>query len=376
MKKFYMFLDDRLKFIKLISKELKPEHFLIMSKTEVLSIANSYISQLTDPKFRTLKFKQPDVSQLIAFTRPIFLSEPTVLQLHPPLNIVGDIHGQFPDLIRLFSMDELPPNSKYLFLGDYIDRGPQGLEVMCLLLSLKSKFPNHIFLLRGNHETREMTEIYGFFIECSSKINKAIYSEFIDLFDSLPLAAVIGTKIFCIHGGLTPDLHSLSQISSIKRPTTIEEAGFLADLVWSDPSTQVTEFGPNELRGKTVVWGLGPAESFLQQNGFTKLIRAHQMVEGIEYPFSPNESVITVFSAPYYAGEFKNKGAFLKVDKSLNIEAIFLPHEPSKQAGPQLPYTGPGSKDKDSDKGKGGKGKGKDKKFDKKKGGKSSKIPK
>ena len=347
-----------------------------MSKENVLSLANYFISQLTDPKFRTIKFKYPDVSQILSYLRPIFLSEQTVLQLHPPINIVGDIHGQFPDLIRLFSQDELPPNSKYLFLGDYIDRGPQGLEVMCLLLSLKIKFPNHIYLLRGNHETREMTEQYGFAIECSSKINKTIYSEFIDLFDSLPLAAIIGNKIFCIHGGLTPDLHEVSQISSIKRPTTIEEAGFLADLVWSDPSPDVIDFGPNENRGKTVFWGLKPAELFLQQNGFTKLIRAHQKVEGIEYPFSPNESVITVFSAPYYAGEFKNRGAFLKVYKSLDIQAIFLPHEPSKQAGPQLPYTGPGSKDNDNDKGgKGGKGKGKDKKFEKKKGGKSSKIP-
>lgn len=331
------------------------------------------ISSLFSNTSCNLKLSIPDVLFLVTSSTQLFQTEPTVLELHTPINVCGDIHGQFPDLLRIFELDEKPPNAHYLFLGDYVDRGPMGLEVICLLLALKLRYPNHVFMIRGNHETREMTEQYGFESECTAKTNKQVYSEFCTMFEYIPIGALIGRKIFCVHGGITPTLESVEQVKEIKRPADASKKGFLADLLWSDPNPDITDFGPND-RGDTVAWGVRPAKAFLEKNGFDLLIRAHQMTNyGYEYPFEPDECVLTVFSAPCYAGEYKNRGAFVKIDKNNNVTPIVLPHDPTsmdaanKSKNLAVPKnTGEkGGKGK----GKGGKG-GKGEKGGGKKGGK------
>jgi serine/threonine-protein phosphatase PP1 catalytic subunit len=219
-----------------------------------------------------------------------------------------------------------------------------------------------MYLIRGNHETRQMTEQYGFQQECLSKANRQIYTEFCDMFDYFPLAAVISSKIFCVHGGITPTLSTLSQIREIPRPADISFKGFLADLLWSDPSPDVDDWGPSE-RGDTVMWNLNPVKKFLDDNNLTMLVRAHQLVDkGYEYPFAPEDCVITVFSAPCYAGENVNRGAFLTVEKDLVVTPILMPHVPAVsvgRVGKQEPMKGKpkGKKDKMDKKGKkGGKG--------------------
>lgn len=312
------------------------------------------------------RIPKDDVSFLAGAAKDLFLKEPTVLDLHAPLCVCGDIHGQFPDLLRIFEMAEPPPNNRFLFLGDYVDRGPMGLESLCLLLAMKLRYPNHVYLLRGNHETREMTAQYGFMDECVAKTNKTIYSEICDMFDNLPIAAVIGNTYFCVHGGITPTLTSVDQVRTITRPADASYKGFLADLLWSDPNTSVDDWGPND-RGDTVCWNVGPARAFLEANGLQMLIRAHQMVEGgFEFPFEPDECVLTVFSAPCYAGEYKNRGAFILIDKGMNVVPHVLPHKPfSMDIANRMAVTG--RKDPGQDK-KGGKGKGKGKNDKGKKG--------
>ena len=268
---------------------------------------DSIIANLTNSKAIRIKIPIPDVLFLIHSAKTVFESEPSLLELKPPLNICGDIHGQFSDLLRLLELDDPIPSSRYLFLGDYVDRGPQSLEV-----------------IRGNHECREMTELYGFAAECITKQNKVVYIEFCQLFERLPIAAIISNRIFCVHGGLSPQLNSVSQIKAITRPVNVPETGLLADLLWSDPDKSTREWGPSE-RGVTYVWGLNPAKRFLAKSKFSVLVRAHQCaMQGIEFPFSPDRSVITVFSAPAYVNEFKNKGAVLKVDTSLVITTAIL----------------------------------------------------
>ena len=129
---------------------------------------DSIIAKLTDPKAIRIKIPTPDVLFLIDSAKSVFEAEPTLLELKPPLNICGDIHGQFSDLLRLFALDNPIPASRYLFLGDYVDRGPQSLEVICLLLALKLRYPDSVYMLRGNHECQEMSELYGFAAECIS----------------------------------------------------------------------------------------------------------------------------------------------------------------------------------------------------------------
>ncbi|ELV13721.1 Serine/threonine-protein phosphatase PP1-beta catalytic subunit [Tupaia chinensis] len=140
----------------------------------------------------------------------------------------GDIHGQYTDLLRLFEYGGFPPEANYLFLGDYVDRGKQSLETICLLLAYKIKYPENFFLLRGNHECASINRIYGFYDECKRRFNIKLWKTFTDCFNCLPIAAIVDEKIFCCHGGLSPDLQSMEQIRRIMRPTDVPDTGTLA----------------------------------------------------------------------------------------------------------------------------------------------------
>ena len=158
----------------------------------------------------------------------------------------GDLHGQYFDLLRLFEYGGFPPDSNYLFLGDYVDRGKQSLETICLLLAYKIKYPENFFLLRGNHECASINRIYGFYDECKRRYSIKLWKTFTDCFNCLPVAAVVDEKILCMHGGLSPDLQQLSQIQRIMRPTDVPDQGLLCDLLWSDPDKDVQGWGEND----------------------------------------------------------------------------------------------------------------------------------
>lgn len=286
---------------------------------------DSLINSLLQNKNTRSIFTCSNVMSLIKAAVPVIAEDPTVIDIEPPVHICGDVHGQFVDLLRSFQCGGLPPDSKYLFLGDYVDRGKQSLEVICLLYALKIKYPKHIYLIRGNHESPEMTEYFGFLLECQQKVNGEVWKEFCKSFRYLPLAAVIGEKFFCIHGGLTPELKSINQIREIKRPLDIPEEGMIANLLWSDPDSTIKEWGPNE-RGTTICYGLNPVERFLRNNNLKMIIRGHQMAqEGYNFPFGSNESVVTVFTASKYAGQCDNKAAYMTIFHDGNYEFTTLP---------------------------------------------------
>ena len=272
----------------------------------------------------------------------IFLDEPSLLEIEPPVNICGDIHGQFGDLIRVLQSSDFTPDTKYLFLGDYVDRGDQSLEVICLLFAMKMRFPDNVYLLRGNHESPEMTEAFGFAEECEEKLEFAVLGHFLDAFDCLPVAAVVGGKLFCVHGGLSPVMKNLHEVKAIERPCGVPEDGILADLLWSDPSRATIEWGPND-RGATYTWGLKVAKEFMEANGIERIIRAHQMAfGGYDFPFSPDRSVITVFTASSYANRYKNSAAFITVNNELKLQFTVL--EPIlREPDLQLLHVEPGS---------------------------------
>lgn len=250
----------------------------------------------------------------------ILLQEDSLLDLESPIKICGDIHGQLDDLIRIIHTGGFDNGSKYLFLGDYIDRGPNSLEVISLLFALKCVFPTQIYLLRGNHESPEMAESFGFAEEVEQKINNTeiadlVITSFYDVFDCLPISALINDDIFCVHGGLSPELDKIEDLLRIKRPLEIPEKGIVADLLWSDPNRNTSLWGPNE-RGVTFTWGQKIADDFISKNKLTMVIRAHQMVQnGIDFPFYPNKNVITVFSASNYLGNSNNVGAFVEIEE-------------------------------------------------------------
>ncbi|KAF3661839.1 Serine/threonine-protein phosphatase PP1 isozyme 2 [Capsicum annuum] len=276
------------------------------------------INRLLDVRHRPgkqVQLSEFEIKHLCVKSREIFLKQPNLLELDAPIKICGDIHGQYSDLLRLFEYGGLPPRSNYLFLGDYVDRGKQSLETICLMFAYKIKYPENFFLLRGNHECASINRIYGFYDECKRRFNVRLWKIFTDCFNCLPVAALVDEKILCMHGGLSPDLHHLDQIRNLPRPTDVPEAGLLCDLLWSDPSRDVKGWGMND-RGVSYTFSPDKVTQFLQKQDLDLICRAHQVVED-GYEFFADRQLVTIFSAPNYCGEFNNAGAVMSVDETL-----------------------------------------------------------
>ncbi|KAJ8513865.1 hypothetical protein OPV22_004299 [Ensete ventricosum] len=224
-----------------------------------------------------------EIRQLCVESKEVFVSQPILLELEAPIKICGDIHGQYTDLLRLFEYGGYPPQANYLFLGDYVDRGKQSIETICLLLAYKIKYPENFFLLRGNHECASINRIYGFYDECKRRYNVRLWKVFTDCFNCLPVAALVDDKILCMHGGLSPELKSLDQIRNLARPVDIPDQGLLCDLLWSDPDKDIEGWGEND-RGVSYTFGPDKVAEFLQKHDLDLICRAHQVVEdGYEF---------------------------------------------------------------------------------------------
>jgi serine/threonine-protein phosphatase PP1 catalytic subunit len=266
---------------------------------------DDYISRLIDAAYagkvtKGVCLKIAEITAVCAQAREVFLSQPALLELDAPIKIVGDIHGQYPDLIRLFEMSGSPPSSNFLFLGDYVDRGKQSLETILLLLCYKLKYPENFFLLRGNHECANVTRVYGFYDECKRRCNIKTWKTFIDTFNTLPIAAIVAEKIFCVHGGLSPSLSHMDDIRNIARPTDVPDYGLLNDLLWSDPADMDSDWEANE-RGVSYCFGKKVITQFLERHNFDLVCRAHMVVED-GYEFFNDRVLVTVFSAPNVSG--------------------------------------------------------------------------
>jgi len=282
---------------------------------------------------KNVNISESEVQALCIRARDVLLQQPSLLELEPPLKICGDIHGQFSDLLRLFETASFPPDSNYLFLGDYIDRGPQSIETICLMFAYKVKYPENFFMLRGNHECASINRIYGFYDDVRKRYDVRLWKIFCDCFNCLPIAALIDEKIFCCHGGLSPDLHSMEQIRRIARPIDVPEKGLLCDLLWSDPDPAITGWGEND-RGVSYTFGPDIVDKFLDRQDMDLVCRAHQVVED-GYEFFAKRSLVTVFSAPNYCGEFDNAAGIMSIDENLICSfKILKPVEKSKGKNP------------------------------------------
>ncbi|CAD5173533.1 serine/threonine-protein phosphatase PP1 isozyme 2 [Musa acuminata AAA Group] len=264
---------------------------------------------------KKIQLSELEIRNLCVAAKEIFLRQPVLLELEAPINICGDVHGQFSDLLRLFEYGGFPPSSNYLFLGDYVDRGKQSIETICLLLAYKIKYADNFFLLRGNHECASINRIYGFYDECKRRFSVRLWKLFTDCFNCLPVAAIIDDKIFCMHGGLSPELQSMDQIREIERPVDVPDQGLLCDLLWSDPDREIRGWGEND-RGVSYTFGADRVAEFLRKHDLDLICRAHQVVED-GYEFFADRQLVTIFSAPNYCGEFNNAGALMNVDASL-----------------------------------------------------------
>jgi diadenosine tetraphosphatase ApaH/serine/threonine PP2A family protein phosphatase len=267
-----------------------------------------------------------DIEQLVDLVTPIFMSEPAVLIVNPPVTVCGDCHGQLFDVLHLFELSNEPPFCRYLFLGDYVDRGYYSIELIVLLLCYKLKYPSDFFLLRGNHETRNVNREYGLYLEVLAKYNSlALWSLLNDLFDNLPIAAVVDNRFFCVHGGLDPKLSYVTKINEIHERRVEPELGSLiSGMQWSDPSDSATEWLRSDRRAGYI---FGPCHSrvFLEQNALRRVVRSHEMVDG--YKLILADQLPNVWSAPNYAYLCKNKAGVLVVGAD-GAEDSYLVYDP------------------------------------------------
>lgn len=266
---------------------------------------------------------EKDVEEICYKVQELLIEESNIQLVYTPVIVCGDIHGQLHDLLTLFETNGQCPDVKYLFLGDFVDRGFYSLETFLLLISLKLRYPDRINLVRGNHESRQITTVYGFYDECIRKYGSVnVWRYCCELFDYLALGALVDGgdgkgSVFCVHGGLSPDIDSIDQIKYIDRKQEVPHEGAMCDLLWSDPD-EVPAWGISP-RGAGYLFGDNEVKKFLHHNKLGLIARAHQLVmEGYKEMF--DGGLVTVWSAPNYCYRCGNVAAVLKLDDQLNRE--------------------------------------------------------
>jgi diadenosine tetraphosphatase ApaH/serine/threonine PP2A family protein phosphatase len=278
--------------------------------------------------------KEAEVKALCAKAREILVEESNVQRVDAPVTICGDIHGQFYDLKELFKVGGDVPDTNYLFMGDFVDRGFYSVETFLLLLALKVRYPDRITLIRGNHESRQITQVYGFYDECLRKYGSPnVWKTITDLFDFLPLSAIVENKIFCPHAGLSPALETLDSINQLARFDEVPHEGPMCDLLWSDPDER-NGWGISP-RGAGYTFGQDVSEQFIHANGLNFIARAHQLVSD-GYLWAHDAAVVTVFSAPNYCYRCGNLAAICEIDENMEHKFLQYEHAPPRGSGTEV----------------------------------------
>ncbi|KAG1789626.1 Metallo-dependent phosphatase-like protein [Suillus fuscotomentosus] len=281
------------------------------------------IDQLT----RCEPISEEQVKRLCFKAREILIEEANVQVVDSPVTICGDIHGQFFDLMELFKVGGFCPETNYLFMGDFVDRGFYSVETFLLLLALKVRYPERITLIRGNHESRQITQVYGFYDECQRKYGSTnVWRWCCEVFDYLALGAIVDGRVFCVHGGLSPNLQAIDQIRAIDRKQEVPHDGPMCDLLWSDPD-DITGWGLSP-RGAGFLFGADITKTFAHHNSIDLIARAHQLaMEGYKLMF--DNMIVTVWSAPNYCYRCGNVASILELDERLAQEYKVFQHAPS-----------------------------------------------
>lgn len=309
----------------------------VLTPEQVFSGSNGTPAMLLLTKhfMREGKIDRAAVMQILKKATDVLREEPNCLEIEAPCNVFGDVHGQYFDLLELIKQAGAPTATRQLWLGDYVDRGNFGCEVVLLLAAAKVKWPKNVFLLRGNHESRSQTHAHNFEQECIGKYGVACYDAFMELFDNLPLAAVVNSvhgRFFCVHGGLSPMIRTPIDLERLERFEEPPHYGPTCDLLWSDPLDTAPDYQPsnkkgaedeyysdNHTRGCGQLFGHQAVLDFLQDNEMVCIIRAHEVqkdgyrMHRFHDDSRPVPMCITLFSAPNYCGSYENQGAFLHI---------------------------------------------------------------
>lgn len=269
-------------------------------------------------------FDEEIIFELCQDAKTHFQRQDIFLELMTPIYVVGDIHGNIFDLIRIIVSATPPPRSRLLFLGDYVDRGEYSIEVITLLFALMVTFPDCVFLLRGNHEFESMNSTYGFLAEVTTQYtSRNLYEVINDVFQYMPLAATLNKQIFCVHGGISPAVSNIDQIKKIRRPLPTYDVEYVSDLMWSDPCYECKNYDESN-RGLGVQFGVKALKDFLNVVCMRRMFRAHQCVMPGVLKFG-GDLLYTVFSCSNYADSKGNRCGLLFVQPNLQIQMFALP---------------------------------------------------
>ena len=295
-----------------------------MASTSDLAAVQSQLEHCQYPDEATVK-------HLCELAKELLSEESNVQRVDAPVTVCGDIHGQFYDLKELFAVGGKVPGTSYVFMGDFVDRGYYSVETFLLLLVLKVRYPDRVALLRGNHESRAVTQVYGFYDECLHKYGSVnVWRYCTEVFDLLPLSCVIEDRVFCVHGGLSPSIETLDQLNSIDRKQEVPHDGPMCDLMWSDPEDM--DGWSISSRGAGYMFGRDAVAHFSETNGIELIARAHQMVmEGYRPMF--NDTLVTVWSAPNYSYRCGNVAAILALDEHCNRKYTIFEAAPEHKRG-------------------------------------------
>jgi serine/threonine-protein phosphatase 4 catalytic subunit len=280
------------------------------------TLTNSDLDRQIETLSNCQIIRESEVKILCLRARDILMEESNVQRVDAPVTICGDIHGQFYDLKELFNVGGQCPDTNYLFLGDFVDRGYYSVETFLLLLALKVRYPDRITLIRGNHESRQITQVYGFYEECLRKYGSVnVWRYCTEIFDYLSLSALIEDRILCVHGGLSPSINQINQIRVLDRKMEVPHDGAMCDLLWSDPEDLEGGGGWGlSPRGAGYLFGHNVVRQFNHTNKLDLICRAHQLVmDGYKYMF--DEMLVTVWSAPNYCYRCANVAAILEFDE-------------------------------------------------------------
>ncbi|KAM0681666.1 phosphoprotein phosphatase PP4 catalytic subunit [Glugoides intestinalis] len=248
---------------------------------------------------------EEDLLRLIQKSQLVLAEEENIQHINGDAAIVGDLHGQFFDFLNMINL--IGTDINIVFLGDYVDRGLNSVELFIYLLALKLINKKRITLLRGNHENRSQTAVYGFEEECISKYNHVIYWKFCEIFEVLPLVAIVNKKYFCVHGGISPEL----TLEWLELQDRTQEYSDFSCILWGDPVDSVKQFATSQ-RGAGFLYGKVAIDLFLKKVNCQFLVRSHQLVlRGFEEKF--DGKCITIWSAPNYCYKCKNIACFMSI---------------------------------------------------------------
>lgn len=309
--------------------------FSAAARRDILRKVENLTKRLIDYQVLKGKFAQInelELTNVCNMLPDILMEEPVVMDLNldTPLYVIGDIHGQYGDLLRMFMLLGFPPDTRYVFLGNYVNRGTRSIETISLLFVLKLRFPKSIFLLRGNHECQHISRHYGFYDECVKRFTRRLWRVFVTTFDYLPLIAVVEEKIFCCHSGMSPSVQfsGISNMQEFKdfvtkltpRPTEIHTSILMSHYTWSEPDPEVKAWEQNP-SGLAYLYGSSIVNDFCTRLKLQQVIRSNEILER-GYEFFQDKRLLTIFSMPNFLGTFTNDGAIVELEKDVSTNEI------------------------------------------------------